>query len=221
MEILDLSNNTEFAGQIPETLELTEPLLSVLRLGGMNISGTIPKSFDSFEWKSLHLFNNSITGTIPALLPGNLYALEELLLHGNALTGSLPVSPFANALKLTMLTLYSNFLTGDVGDLCQLFDVGSLELMQVDKTRMSCECCNVANEPADGLNADESDLFGTFVNLVADDVTTTSMDPYVKGDCLLSDGVQPHVLNQCECTGRISFVAEDIEVSEFILVVTK
>lgn len=54
------------------------------------------------------------------------------------------------------------------------------------------------------------DFFGFGNDLVDDSIQTTPLDPYVKGDCDFSDNIQPHVISQCQCDGRITIVAEDI-----------
>jgi hypothetical protein len=54
------------------------------------------------------------------------------------------------------------------------------------------------------------DFFGFGDGLVPDSVQTTPMDPWVKDDCDFSDQIQPHVISQCLCYGKISIVADDI-----------
>jgi hypothetical protein len=73
------------------------------------------------------------------------------------------------------------------------------------------------DEPKDTVDddayADEGyvdDFFGFGDGLVPDNVQTTPMDPWVKDDCDFSDQIQPHVISQCLCYGKISIVADDI-----------
>lgn len=66
----------------------------------------------------------------------------------------------------------------------------------------------VADDDADDGFVD--DFFGFGDGLVGDDVQTTPFDPYVKNDCDFSDNFQPHVINQCECYGKVTVMADDI-----------
>lgn len=64
--------------------------LASLKLGGCNITGTIPTSFgDLFNLQQLWLNDNKLTGEVPPEL-GRLMALETLEVQGNALDGEFP-----------------------------------------------------------------------------------------------------------------------------------
>jgi hypothetical protein len=64
------------------------------------------------------------------------------------------------------------------------------------------------NNDNDGINT--SYTFGMYDDLVEDSVVTTPLDPYRKDLCDFSDSYQPHIINQCQCTGQITIVQEDI-----------
>ncbi|MDB4442602.1 leucine-rich repeat domain-containing protein [bacterium] len=74
----------------------------------------------------LDLYNNNLTGNIPAEL-GNLTNLQFLFLYSNQLTSSIPVG-LRNLTNLEDLSLYDNQLTGTIptwiGDLVNLYDLG-------------------------------------------------------------------------------------------------
>ena len=61
---------------------------------------------------SLYLWNNQLSGTIPAEL-GNLNNLRLLYLYGNELSGTIP-SSLGNLTNLTYLYLYGNELSGTI-----------------------------------------------------------------------------------------------------------
>jgi Leucine-rich repeat (LRR) protein len=62
--------------------------------------------------KSIILFRNNLTGTIPSEL-GNLTNLGILSLGNNQLTGSIPIE-LVNLTSLTQLRLFENQLTGGI-----------------------------------------------------------------------------------------------------------
>lgn len=41
-------------------------------------------------------------------------------------------------------------------------------------------------------------------------ITTTPMDPYDEDDCYFGDNAFPHMMQQCECTGNITIVPDDV-----------
>ena len=75
----------------------------------------------------LHLFDNQLTGTIPAAL-GNLASLTVMNLNSNQLTGPIPTE-LGDLTSLTELRLYDNQLTGEIPvELAQLTQLVELYL---------------------------------------------------------------------------------------------
>lgn len=97
-----------------------------LTLSANNLSGTIAPELSNLqflEW--LYLFDNGLTGNLPASL-GNLLNLRQLAVSNNQLTGSIPPE-FGNLQSLELLHLFQNDLTGDIppelGNLSHLTDL--------------------------------------------------------------------------------------------------
>jgi hypothetical protein len=145
MTYLDLAKNF-FTGTIPDTVHLTEPKLQDLFIENNNLSGSIPSTFGSLNWRRLHMDGNGFTGSVPADI--NSANLEELMLHNNMLTGTFPADSFANDFggqsKLREVTLYNNDITGDLDEMCNLFIDGKLEVLAVDLDTVKCQCCSGA-----------------------------------------------------------------------------
>jgi hypothetical protein len=143
MAYLDLAYNY-FTGTIPENIHLTEPNLHTLFLENNDMSGPLPSTLGSLNWKRLHLDGNAFSGPVPSDL--NSAQMEELLLHNNKLTGTFPAASFANDFagksQLKEVTLYNNEITGDLDEMCNLARAGGkLEVLEVDLDKVSCSCC--------------------------------------------------------------------------------
>ena len=87
------------------------------------LTGTIPASLgDLSNLTALSLYRNELTGSIPGEL-GGMTSLQYLYLSDNELTGTIPAS-LGDLSNLTRLYLYGNELTGtiptDLGDLSNL-----------------------------------------------------------------------------------------------------
>ena len=143
MVYLDLAFNF-FKGSIPDTVPQTEPHLRDLFLENNDITGSIPSTFGELDWQRLNLANNHLTGSIPQNI--NAPKIQELMLNNNKLTGSFPANDFANNYagkksKFEKLTLYNNNIQADLNPMCDLFFTGSLQSMEVDLNKVSCQCC--------------------------------------------------------------------------------
>jgi Leucine-rich repeat (LRR) protein len=75
----------------------------------------------------LHLFGNSMTGTLPTTL-GNLRSLSDLRLQSNAFVGELPAKMFSNFVSLTVFLANDNMFTGPL----PTFANTSLQYLQVE-----------------------------------------------------------------------------------------
>nr|XP_027091841.1 probable LRR receptor-like serine/threonine-protein kinase At2g16250 [Coffea arabica] len=107
-------------GPIPEWLGQRLATLQVLDLRSCSIYGSIPDSLGSlFRLNSLHLSENTITGTIPAAL-GKLNSL----LHDNSFSSSVPAQ-LGNLSALVELDLGYNFLSGPLPE-----DLGRISSLQ-------------------------------------------------------------------------------------------
>ena len=107
------------------TVSGTPPRVTSLSLPNKSLTGTLPAALNSLTGlQSLTLFNNQLTGSIPAL--SALTALQILHLGSNRLTGSIPA---LSALEdLQTLHLSSNQLTGRIPVLSALTALRNLHL---------------------------------------------------------------------------------------------
>ncbi|XP_071719939.1 protein STRUBBELIG-RECEPTOR FAMILY 3-like [Rutidosis leptorrhynchoides] len=104
---MDLSNN-HIGGSIPYNLPLT---LKTLFLFGNQITGSIPESLSTLsQLTDLSLNKNHLSGVIPDSFQ-QLMALTNLDLSANNLSGTLPPS-MANLSSISILHLQNNHLTG-------------------------------------------------------------------------------------------------------------
>lgn len=93
---------------MPESLENISTLRS-LRLGNNSFTGAIPE-WDGLSLTNLELFDNELSGEIPAFI-GNMSSLILLQLHGNNLTGPIPANfTIANLPNVTRVYLHNNNL---------------------------------------------------------------------------------------------------------------
>ena len=84
-----------------------------LRLFANNLSGTIPTELSSLQGLiSLELFDNNLTGSIPPEL-GDLRALSHVSLSNNDLSGPIPPE-FGRLMALEFLSIYGNRLNGPI-----------------------------------------------------------------------------------------------------------
>ncbi|CAB9510187.1 leucine Rich Repeat [Seminavis robusta] len=89
LTILELSQNQQLQGTIPETLFVGVPHLSVLMLDGCSFTGTISKQIGP-HLEVLSLANNNFHGHIPTELSSVASDLSVLRVNGNNLTGTFP-----------------------------------------------------------------------------------------------------------------------------------
>ncbi|XP_043694518.1 probable LRR receptor-like serine/threonine-protein kinase At3g47570 [Telopea speciosissima] len=148
LEILDLHSNV-FKGPIPNFKANLSTHLSMLFLGGNQLSGTIPIGIENLvnltflamevnflegnipfcigklsKRQRLSLGANRLSGQIPSSI-GNFTILYELHLDANNLNGTIP-SSIENCQQLQYLTLANNSLQGPVPK--QIFLISSLSI---------------------------------------------------------------------------------------------
>ncbi|PON69034.1 Serine/threonine protein kinase [Parasponia andersonii] len=94
--------------------------VTILKLGGQGLSGTIPPSIGNLTFlRRMNMSSNDLHGTIPREI-GQLSRLEHLDLSRNFLEGPIPVE-LTNCTSLKNITLHHNNLTGKIP-----FELGSL-----------------------------------------------------------------------------------------------
>ncbi|GLJ53056.1 hypothetical protein SUGI_1130250 [Cryptomeria japonica] len=100
------------SGYLPEQLPTN---LSVLRLDGNNITGSIPSLISSItNLEDLYLSSDLLTGRIPSSLR-RLPRLQRLLLDNNKLEGNIP-SEIGEIRSLGELSVSHNMLSGEIPD---------------------------------------------------------------------------------------------------------
>ncbi|PIA43744.1 hypothetical protein AQUCO_01800059v1, partial [Aquilegia coerulea] len=110
--ILSLANNN-LSGSIPNTLGNCHNL-AILTLATNNLIGTIPIQVISLSslTTGLHLYQNSLTGSLPSEV-GNLTKLLSLSIFDNKLSGHIPES-LGKCLNLNELLMGNNFFEGEI-----------------------------------------------------------------------------------------------------------
>jgi hypothetical protein len=127
LEELCLHNN-KIGGRLPPPLA-TSQCLRALYLHNNQLAGALPSRWAAPRLAHVHLFNNRLSGKIPAALGSGLPRLSSLRLGGNALTGPVPASLGACAGTLASLQLERNQLTGaPPAELSQLTQLRYLDL---------------------------------------------------------------------------------------------
>ncbi|XP_043687564.1 LRR receptor-like serine/threonine-protein kinase EFR [Telopea speciosissima] len=112
LEILDLTDNG-FKGPIPNFKANLSTQLSMIFLGGNQISGIIPTRIENLvNLTFLSMENNFLEGNIPSSV-GKLPKLQRLSLDGNRLSGHIP-SSIGNLTVLYELYLDANNLNGSI-----------------------------------------------------------------------------------------------------------
>ncbi|CAN1169371.1 Receptor-like protein EIX2 [Linum perenne] len=122
LEVLDLSNNLEFGGQVSGVFgSLTK--LKRLDLSANNLKGEIPDTLGVLQkLQTLDLSRNGFRGSIPNSI-GKMSSLKQLDLSFNSMDGSIPESfgqlselVGCSTVSLEMLDLNSNNLVGEIPD---------------------------------------------------------------------------------------------------------
>ncbi|WVZ85573.1 hypothetical protein U9M48_032485 [Paspalum notatum var. saurae] len=112
LSIISIGGNN-LSGTLPIIIGNLSLELDTLALGSNQIAGHIPTGIGRYyKLTSLRLGGNIFTGTIPSGI-GKLSNLRELLLQKNAFHGVIPLS-LANITQLNLLSLSSNFLDGGI-----------------------------------------------------------------------------------------------------------
>lgn len=97
-------------------------------LSSNNLAGVLPSEISDLQsLKSLVLFQNKITGTIPASI-GKLSSLEVLNVSFNQLSGEIPTE-LCNATSLKTIELFMNGLTGSIPS--QINKLNKLEFLSL------------------------------------------------------------------------------------------
>lgn len=108
LERLDLSDNN-LSGSIPNLSSLTG--LKFLHLYANQLSGGFPSLPNSVQ--DVFLYNNQLTGTIPAVLPTDL---QRLIIENNQFSGTISASTFNTLSGINHIRLSNNNLTGEIPD---------------------------------------------------------------------------------------------------------
>lgn len=130
---IDLSNNNLASSHIPNELKHIFDL-EVLHMFGNTIGGTIPNLSALKKLKSVGLMNLDLVGTIPSWF-GDLTALTTLALGQNKFTNSIPES-FVNLKQLRILSLDNLGLTGNLYPIKKL---SALEALYLEDNHLSGE----------------------------------------------------------------------------------
>ena len=110
--------------------------VTYLNLYNNQLTGEIPAELGSLtNLKGLLLYNNQLTGEMPEEL-GSLNSLEGLRLNSNQLTGEIP-SELGSLTNLKDLQLLRNQLTGEIP--AELGSLTSLEGLRMDANRLTGE----------------------------------------------------------------------------------
>ncbi|KAL6626761.1 hypothetical protein ACP70R_030487 [Stipagrostis hirtigluma subsp. patula] len=122
--VLAIGRNTDFTGQVPNSIGNLSMTLQELRLSYTGISGSIPSAiFNLVNLSFLDLGNTSISGMIPESI-GKLGNIVELGLYNTDLSGPIP-SSFGNLSQLSSVSATNNNLEGpipeSIGNLKNLF----------------------------------------------------------------------------------------------------
>ena len=97
-------------------------------------TGTIPDLSDLVNLKTLHLYENDFTGTLPESLQ-QLKSIESLFLSSNRFTGTIPESLSLMSRTLTGLYLSDNYFEGTIPThLCEFI---GLEALFLDTNKLS------------------------------------------------------------------------------------
>ncbi|KAF5471510.1 hypothetical protein F2P56_008298 [Juglans regia] len=110
LEVLDLSNNLQLRGSLPDFRQ--NGYLRILVLSHTNFSGKLPHSIGNLTMLSRMDFSNcNFSGSIPTTM-ANLTQLLYLDMSSNNFTG--PIPSFSKAKNLTQIILSHNDLTGQI-----------------------------------------------------------------------------------------------------------
>ncbi|XP_042410238.1 receptor-like protein EIX1 [Zingiber officinale] len=125
LQVLDLSSN-ELSGEVPKCPDQFPTSLVSLHLNDNSLSGTFPTFLkNSKELVILDLGENKFSGEIPMWIAQSLASLKILRLHSNLLHGTIPTA-IASIKSLQLLDLSSNRLHGNIPS-----SLGNLSAMAV------------------------------------------------------------------------------------------
>ena len=111
LEVIDLSELSFIAGNIPSSIGFRLPNLRKLYLLRNKLTGPIPESIGKLsKLEEIVLTENSFSGSLPWSL-GNLKNLNRLVLDSNRFSGPVPDS-LVNLTSLVTLDLHHNYLNG-------------------------------------------------------------------------------------------------------------
>ncbi|KAG0603772.1 hypothetical protein M758_10G119500 [Ceratodon purpureus] len=122
-------SDSSIVGNLPDTLWNFDTLISLTLTGNPNLTGPIPPANSSYlGWNfiSLDLHDNGLTGSIPSQLFESLPYIKDLDLSSNRLQGAIPRT-LTNCSQLRTLKLSNNSLTGNLSsDISNYTNWGSL-----------------------------------------------------------------------------------------------
>ncbi|KAG7367594.1 two component regulator [Nitzschia inconspicua] len=134
-------NGNLHTGTIPSTLGRLSSTLWSLRLGQMNLTGSLPTQLGELTLlEYLSFASNDLTGTIPTQL-GELSNLVQAELYDNQLTGTIPTE-LSTMTSMASLELQQNLLQGTVeSEICLGLGAPDDATIRVDCSDVSCGCC--------------------------------------------------------------------------------
>ncbi|XP_062005623.1 receptor-like protein 53 [Rosa rugosa] len=182
LETIDLSNNVQLQGSLPEfkknrslrTLVLSRTnfsgllpdsigelkMLSRIDLSFCNFTGGIPSSMENLtELVYLDMSNNRLNGSVPLFNKGK--NLEEIILSHNDLSGQINCIQWESLINLINLNLGDNKLDGTIP--LSLFSLPLLQRLQLDTNQFSgqlLEISNISSQLLDTLDLSSNNLEG-------------------------------------------------------------
>ncbi|KAG7344981.1 RHS repeat-associated core domain containing protein [Nitzschia inconspicua] len=161
LEYLSLNNN-DFKGRIPREIGLLNNMRT-LDISMNDLTGIIPSISNMINLKNLHLYENSLTGTIPEFL-SRMQSLEILFLSSNKFSGSIPKEISRLSRTLKGLYLSDNDFAGSIPT--QMCIMTSLEALFLDTNKLSGQIPNCFGQLTDlrQLYLFQNQLTGTVPN---------------------------------------------------------
>ncbi|KZV36121.1 Disease resistance family protein [Dorcoceras hygrometricum] len=190
LSILHLGGN-QISGEIPDCW-MNWPSLQVVNLGNNNITGTIPISTGMLgELLSLNLFSNSLSGQIPSALQ-NCSMLIKMDLSGNHFSGEFPGWIGTSLSRLRILIMHSNSFTGKIPpEICKLNFLHILDLANNSFSGPIPNCLNNMTAMSSeiklmNLSTTDRSYYSYFLGIFMESATVTTKGQELDYDTILS-----------------------------------